>query len=156
MCPQPVPRQHQLSTSELQRRRSGRFASGAVRLGIPAIWKQLLALTAVVVVVFAGAAAAPTSAKAYYTSTNWYSKTWYFNKHETWEIGWGGDVSGEFVDIMRGAEPGALTAALAVYGYSFIWIAQQARSHNECIAVTWIYVNLPYPWQYRGSACYDS
>lgn len=103
------------------------------------------------------AAAAPQPAQAYYSTTNWYSKTWWFNKHETWEIGWGSQSpSVEIIDILREGPPSPLKAALAVYGYSFKWIAQQARSRNACIAITWIYVNLPYPWIYRGSGCYDS
>jgi hypothetical protein len=114
--------------------------------------KTLAAVVAALSLAAAFAASAE-PASAYSTTTNWYSKTWWFNKSETYRIAW---VDPNPATALQGiiGMPWQLRAALTAYGYSFKWMAREARSRNACLSIFWIYVNLPVPQMYRGARCY--
>ncbi len=113
---------------------------------------KLALVTGLVSSVFALVLGAST-ASAYTTSSNWYQKTWYMNKSETYQIAWVNPSPSTALQGITGIWP-QLRVALSVYSYSFKWIAQQARSRNGCISIVWIYVNLPYPEMYWGPSCF--
>ena len=117
-------------------------------------WRLRCALlVGVAVLAFGSVGAAAPPAGAYRTSSNWYSKTWWFNKSETYRIAWVNPNPTVAIQGIIGM-PGAIKVALSAYGYSFKWMAQQARSRNGCFSIYWIYVNLPIPQMYWGMNCY--
>jgi hypothetical protein len=114
--------------------------------------RKIIATAALALVLSAVAGATARPAAAYTTTSNWYSKTWVFNKSETYRIAWVDPNPAVAINGIIGMT-WQLRAALTAYGYSFKWIAQQARSRNGCLSIYWIYVNLPVPQLYWGPGC---
>lgn len=111
---------------------------------------RLLLLTLVVAAVVGASTAAP-EASAYRTTSNWYSKTWWFDKGETYRIAW--VYPNPSVAFFGTAMPWPVRAAVAASWWTVQQFARRARTLNGCLKIVWIYVNLPVPDMYWGGYC---
>jgi hypothetical protein len=115
-----------------------------------AFGKARLALAAIAVTACVAAFASP-PASAYSTYRNWYSMTWVFNKSETYQVAWVMSNPANF----QSWNVGPIVSGVAAVSWNTVHqIARQARSSNACLAIYWIYVNIPIPEIYRGAGCY--